>query len=415
MPARYFGLNKKQVDEYLESISKGYDDRLNEIRQKIDACSEENKRLNQKLRNSAAEKDKYEKKELQIEQAEANTAKSITLLIRSAEKDLNEMESSVNVKLATYDDRISLIKNEISKSKKRLDSLLESVSNLLDEKYDSDFQQDEAVNGTTATVASRTLTMPNTCKVISYNGNHASVSYDIPAQKQPAKVITASAGVKKASGFWDIEEYSMTGAKFNESMKITSASGAEPIEMQKKKLAKVLDYSLKSINTIHSTNDGKSDINVPIHAPMEFWDEIPSTEVFVQKPADEILHKAEIESFEETAVSNSSVLSDNTKNINTPPLVEEKRVEKKEEIKPEQYAAQTQRNTPSGSPAVSKEINTLRTRYIAGKIAGETLYDMHGGVIISKNEVITQEVITRAEVEGRLSELIVNMILPGME
>ena len=66
------------------------------------------------------------------------------------------------------------------------------------------------------------------------------------------------------------------------------------------------------------------------------------------------------------------------------------------------------------SSAVEKEIEHIRHKYIVGKLAGEDLLDSEGRVIISKNSTITAEVIAKAEMEGKLSELIVNMILPGM-
>ncbi|MBP1154263.1 MULTISPECIES: hypothetical protein [unclassified Paenibacillus] len=66
------------------------------------------------------------------------------------------------------------------------------------------------------------------------------------------------------------------------------------------------------------------------------------------------------------------------------------------------------------SQAVTDHTYELRKRYIVGKIAGADLKDNSGGWIIVKNAVITEEVLNRAEQEGKLAELIVNMVIRGL-
>lgn len=67
------------------------------------------------------------------------------------------------------------------------------------------------------------------------------------------------------------------------------------------------------------------------------------------------------------------------------------------------------------SPAVATEIKTVRHKYVVGKLAGEDLLDGSGQVIIGKNNPITPDVVERAEKEGKLAELIVHMVIPGLE
>lgn len=66
------------------------------------------------------------------------------------------------------------------------------------------------------------------------------------------------------------------------------------------------------------------------------------------------------------------------------------------------------------SPAISEEIRSLRKRYIVGKLAGADLFDRHGGLIVATHQTITEEMIERADREGKLAELIVNMVIPGL-
>ncbi|MDD3173057.1 MAG: hypothetical protein PHF63_05275 [Herbinix sp.] len=64
---------------------------------------------------------------------------------------------------------------------------------------------------------------------------------------------------------------------------------------------------------------------------------------------------------------------------------------------------------------VDEDARFIRQKYIIGKIAGTDLFDRNGKLIIGLNDKITSQVIEYADREGKLPELIVNMILPDME
>ncbi|UOF89033.1 hypothetical protein LSG31_13985 [Fodinisporobacter ferrooxydans] len=66
------------------------------------------------------------------------------------------------------------------------------------------------------------------------------------------------------------------------------------------------------------------------------------------------------------------------------------------------------------SHALSEEIEAVRNRYIVGKLSGIDLYDTNGQLIIGKNQSITKEVVSQADRAGKLADLIVHMLLPGM-
>ena len=57
---------------------------------------------------------------------------------------------------------------------------------------------------------------------------------------------------------------------------------------------------------------------------------------------------------------------------------------------------------------------TLGT-HIVGKKVGKDLSDKAGGSIAAKGDVITEEIIEKAENAGKLSELIINMAIPGVD
>lgn len=63
----------------------------------------------------------------------------------------------------------------------------------------------------------------------------------------------------------------------------------------------------------------------------------------------------------------------------------------------------------------STEIEKIKRNYIVGKLAGDHLLDSRGRLIIAKDAVIQEDTIKRAQQEGKLAELIVNMVLPRMD
>ncbi|MFC0215184.1 hypothetical protein ACFFK0_22590 [Paenibacillus chartarius] len=76
---------------------------------------------------------------------------------------------------------------------------------------------------------------------------------------------------------------------------------------------------------------------------------------------------------------------------------------------------------PAGGPAAapprssSPELDALKRNYIVGKLAGDDLLGRRGQLIIARHAEITEETVRLAEQEGKLAELIVNMIIQGLE
>ncbi|MDQ0190122.1 hypothetical protein JI721_04520 [Alicyclobacillus cycloheptanicus] len=68
------------------------------------------------------------------------------------------------------------------------------------------------------------------------------------------------------------------------------------------------------------------------------------------------------------------------------------------------------RPLPERDPA---EIERIKHRYIVGKRSGKDILDRQGDLLIGKGEVITETAIQLAEQEGKLVELIVNMVVEG--
>lgn len=64
---------------------------------------------------------------------------------------------------------------------------------------------------------------------------------------------------------------------------------------------------------------------------------------------------------------------------------------------------------------IDEDARYIRQKYIVGKIAGQDLFDRSGKLIIGRSCKITSQAVDYADREGKLPELIINMILPDLE
>ncbi len=82
-------------------------------------------------------------------------------------------------------------------------------------------------------------------------------------------------------------------------------------------------------------------------------------------------------------------------------------------LKTTDEAPKAEKTDDSAQPLGNVAGNILNDKYlyIAGKISGIDIFDNTGKLIIAENEVITQESIIKAENEGKIIEMIINMRL----
>ena len=69
-------------------------------------------------------------------------------------------------------------------------------------------------------------------------------------------------------------------------------------------------------------------------------------------------------------------------------------------------------NHSTKTDVINAEVQSIRNRYIVVRLAGEALYGNDGQLIIQKYNTITETVVEIADREGKLADLIVNMIIP---
>lgn len=72
-----------------------------------------------------------------------------------------------------------------------------------------------------------------------------------------------------------------------------------------------------------------------------------------------------------------------------------------------------QNGTNSSPGRDLRQIDQIKYRYVVGKRSGKDILSSTGDIIIGKYQVITEQAIDLAEREGKLVELIVNMVIEG--
>jgi hypothetical protein len=70
------------------------------------------------------------------------------------------------------------------------------------------------------------------------------------------------------------------------------------------------------------------------------------------------------------------------------------------------------KNDTANSINIERDKRDIRSKYLFGKLVGEDILDSNNNIIIPKSTIITSEIIEKTEKEGKLSDLIINMIIP---
>lgn len=79
-----------------------------------------------------------------------------------------------------------------------------------------------------------------------------------------------------------------------------------------------------------------------------------------------------------------------------------------------QPEAAEERELPHAGNEVSEEkMDSIKSAYILGKVTGTDLFDKRGQLLVPANTEITQDIVKKANEEGKLAELIVNMKVIG--
>ncbi|MCB2295194.1 hypothetical protein LGK95_17050 [Clostridium algoriphilum] len=89
-----------------------------------------------------------------------------------------------------------------------------------------------------------------------------------------------------------------------------------------------------------------------------------------------------------------------------------KNINDKEKVENGDVTVVSEQVKEKANKTLENRIENIRFKYLVGKIVGADLMDSKGIVIASKNSLITEKLINIADKQGKLSELILNMIFP---
>lgn len=372
------GLNTQEVDQYLEKLKQSQDEEIKNLEKQLENIREEKDLLYKKV-YELQEKwaNKSEEKEL-LDLALLRTKNIAELLLQKAINEVKELLDEAEKKNAHNKKKTANLEEEIAIIQTQIQSMLESLNSVFKE-----------------TDNEKTSQFSN--KIISFND----IMHEKKAKDNEKENIEEN--------IWQEEQpITADGTRVSDFTKNTNVKeNNQQFKKMMDKLAKVLNNQEEE-KELEENNINENDFGAEQDHKAE--DEIASTANENEEP-------------ENSEITSTQVIETSSINIEetTQMRDEDKKVEIEEEIQREIDNLEKQEQTvlkdkkDTGSPAISAEINNIRFKYITGKIAGRDLYDPTGELIIAKGKVITSEIVARVETEGKLPELIVNMILPGME
>ncbi len=381
---KFRGLNVAQVNDYLEQLNKQHFNDVANLKQKIELSFKEKDRLYQILIDRQMERERLNKAKELLDLALIRAKEAVVIFKGKAKEEAEELLLYARQQNENYEWKQLSIEQEISATKKQVESLLTDMKKLFQEskldkaKHLEDNVQNKVVG-----------------KISPAGSYKKTFIKNIEQKTGDAPQETGGTMEKEEEKMWLADEKKMTADGSVVAAKIQNVEKDEPALEQ-----------MKSIDNLSGglPSGGRS-----------FWDDNYDTSGAIIPP-----------------VNTSFTISDKpAAEIKT--VINEVATTHEESIKAPQYQAppspavstaktlaeNVRTDAPDDSfgrsPAISAEINNIRHKYIVGKIAGESLIANDGSVIIAQNQIITAEIVARAEAEGRLPELIVNMILPGMD
>ncbi|MCR4440824.1 MAG: hypothetical protein QHH10_01565 [Peptococcaceae bacterium] len=372
MTVRFRGLSVREVDEFLGKLEKTQAEETAALEEQVRASREEKERLYQRLLELQAQRAQKAKPREFLELALVRAREAVDLLKKKAEEEAAEVIKAAREKNEANSSKVDGIESEIKATRAHIQSLLEGLASI--------FQEPEKAGDVAEQFSKKIIKFKSTIE----NRKPAQAKEDEQAALSPPQ------------------------------------AGKEQGQQMKKmldNLARVLNVPENEQALLLPGAEEKKERKV---VGSGFWDSVfdsPGADGETASTAETL--RAHPAGYAENREKTADVADE--EDLQKEPVKElgQEQVEEVKKTSPtaKQGPADTADMAAStaGSRAVAAEINSMRYKYIAGKIAGEDLFDGGGKLIIARGEKITTEVIGRAEAEGKLPELIVNMVLPGME
>ncbi len=379
---RLLGLDKRSVSDYLQNLSSEYKSKLSELKKELDERYKEKSRLLRELESikSMLSKTKTSKKipEDVLRLAKKRTQDVSSFLDKMAEAEAQDIVSKAKKGLSGYDEKITDIKEEINRNKKKIDLLLGEVMNIVEGK-----EEEKAVKKDIKGITKDRESNDSNLRVISYANKKVTPIKDEEYDEDIDEDMNEDFGE-------DIEDEEELLHKRLDEYKRREKELEKELQLEKEKSKQ---NELFNINKAQKTADGLTLGNYPNIGT--------GTKKDIEgKSPDKSKRKYfQIEDEDET----EDEIEDDFKAVTTKKI----RIDDSDDIESSRLSTQDK--------PLENKIGQAKNTFIIGKLSGVDLTDDDGNVIISKGEVITEETVDKAEKSGKISELIINMVLAGLD
>jgi hypothetical protein len=430
MSSRLFGFNKMQVNAYIDGLKKEQEEQIQNLELQISTASSEKERLAEEAKLLRSEKAAYDSEAGFMKLSFERVERAASLLNKDAQQESADILDSYKQRLVLYDAQISRIKTEIKDTMNSIEAMVQGIMGFL---HNQVGQTDRIIEQTTETTTS--------CKVYPYTSRtqkkpSASQGDEIAENPKTEPEIKSELESAVIQGdFWGVDDFQIAS---NGTTIATKANSQARATLNRDSGSKT-DFSVSAKGRTYIV-PLYSEKSMPESTAGGFWESAAQGDEILQRKKHQVLIEEEVAASKAETVAAMDIGStvvqvsaEETKppaiqakpeapvpeaqmpEISTEARHEEANSSEQTIAKNKEQASVKEAAPAESSLAVAKEINRIRQKYISGKIAGEDLLDSKGSIIIAKNEVITDKIVERAEREGKLSELILSMILPELK
>lgn len=458
MSGRILGYDRRQVDEHLEEYRKEQEKEIFLLKDSIEACRQEREQLVKELETLRQELETCAQKGDFLGFALERVKRVVGLIERDAEDEIKRINEELNKKIGIHDRYAADIDKEIKQAKAAIEIVLQGILQLSGEKEASVEEE------TPARKVVGTIFSPNSkSEIVAAMGEDIigkTVVNSSGALVGRVDDLVMDHSAREVKGFYlkggrYVPAYCVMAVK-KDSLVVSSDWQKVPAHPVDRAYAEKLE-SIKALLEKHNTADGQTEPEKTAGAPSLKEAGAPSLKEAGAEG--QVPGSLQEEAFRTEREDSDGGFWDEDFNLDPDPAPQPAKEGWKADSpavpransEDDPYLAGSQEDffdqampiteepvsppvavaapgdggrghqspevpvSRRESPAVAREIKNVRYKYVVGKLAGEDLLDNDGRIIIRKSEIITPQIIEMAEKEGKLAELIVNMVIPGLE
>lgn len=423
-----FGVNKDEVNQYIKELKYNKNKGVDNIKANIEKLESENKFLNKELDKLKNEIDNQMSSKDIMEYAIKKAEEWMPAIVALSKEKALEIESYgkkqeeiINNKIENYNNIINISKNSLNNllfiEVEKSDRLIEEINNYIKQKSESinrkkKFEDANIIHLENRRNSSYNEDLGKTSKEDKKNDVKTSKLHKFEELKIVKNEQLSKNNFKQINGEKQTNESNVDNAEiaYNKDIEDNLKEKKDKDEINQDTINKEFNYNLSKDKLVNDgTLSGKTNSNSTsnFYDENNFWEDSfdnlfensSDNENALKSENSNINKKTNNENFDE--IQNQII----EKKIDNVTVINIDKIEKEEKVKKEE-------DKHENSDNINNEIQDIKLKYIVGKIAGEDLYDDKGNLIIAKDSIITNNVLEKAEKEGKLADLIVDMKIP---